>query len=198
MQKPRFSVTYLLSYLYPYKETEVSEVLRAHGKTAHSIICENYKSNDYDCEVKLELDRGFYILVGIADIIDHERYLVIEAKPQRTLRNLIKSRRARLQLSAYVAMHRKLTNGTIENGYYGAWLAYNWNNPLRFSIIKPFYLDMTVLSLLDSIARQLLREKKNDKNNRPSEDSEIYHGEVGKGSTVLGQNSIREQVSRDS
>lgn len=190
--KPRFSVTHLLSYLYPYEETEVSEVLRAHGKTAHGIICEKYPSKDYDCEVKLELDRGFYILVGIADIVDHERYLVVEVKPQSTLRNLIKSRRARLQLSAYVAMHRKLTTGTIENGYYGAWLAYNWNNPLKFSIIKPFYLDMTVLSLLDSIAKQLLRERNSGTNNRPSENSKVHNEETGERSTILRQDSIRE------
>lgn len=190
--KPRFSVTHLLSYLYPYEETEVSEVLKAHGRTAHNIICEKYPSKDYDCEVKLELDRGFYKLVGIADIVDHERYLVVEVKPQSTLRNLIKSRRARLQLSAYVAMHRKLTTGTIENGYYGAWLAYNWNNPLKFSIIKPFYLDMTVLQLLDSIAKQLIQEKKHGTDNRPSEDSKVHNGKTRERSTIPKQNVIGE------
>ena len=195
--KPRLTVTKILSYLYPYEETKISDTLKFHGRMAHQEICDNYNSNDYDCEVELELERKDYILVGRVDIIDHQRALILEAKPRSTFRNVIKSKRARLQLSAYVAMWRKLVLGTIENGYYGAWLVYNWKNPRDFAIVKPFYLDMRVLNLFDEIAKRIIEEEKNI-GNRPSKDSEVHIRGTRKRSTVLDNGEPSVRVREDS
>ena len=162
MEKPRLTVTSILNDIYG--KPDVPEEILIHGTNAHNVVEEKYKEicKDIETEKWIELDRGFYILVGKIDIVDHCNKAVIEIKTKRAKR----TQRARDQLSAYVAMYRELNK---PNWYYGYWLVYDWKNPEKFYLVKPFYLDMTILSKLDEVARKILYGGKND--NRASKNS---------------------------
>lgn len=171
--KPRISVTKILNIMYPIEESEISEILKMHGRTAHDIVAKEYcRDRSCETEVKLELDRGDYVLVGVADIVDHDNYLVLEIKTKRGFR----LDRARLQLSAYVAMYRMLYN----NYYYGAWIVYSWNNPRVYYVVRPFYLDMTILDEFDKV----VRERIIGKDNRLGKDSSVVDREAEGGGSI--------------
>lgn len=161
MSKPRLSVTSLLNKIYG--EPEVPTEILLHGMIAHEQVYEAYKKRCQNCEfeVPIEMDRGFYILYGKIDIVDHDRGLIIEVKTK----NSIRTERARMQLSAYVRMYRELN---APNYYYGVWLVYDWKEPTKFYMVKPFWLDMTILETLDKIAHEVLgdRNEEGDKDNR--------------------------------
>jgi len=149
--KPRLSVSRLLDHIYGGPGERVPEEILLHGEMAHRQVYEAYAERCKSCEyeVPLELDRGFYVLHGRVDIVDHDNKWIVEVKT----RGSVRSERARMQLSAYVAMYRELYG---PNNYYGVWLVYDWREPSRFYIVKPFWLDMTVLSVLDRAAREIL------------------------------------------
>ena len=155
MEKPRFTVTRLLEHIAPYPGERKEELL-FHGNMSHEKVYEEYRNrvcNNIETELWIELDRGFYTLVGKIDIVDHCSKKILEVKPFKSLKN----KRAILQLSAYTLMYRE-KNSIPEHAwiYRGYFLVYNWKEPTKFYIVKPFYLDFTILKQLDEIARRMI------------------------------------------
>ena len=155
--KPVFFVSELI-YCPHYKtrvpESIVNEKMRE-GEKYHRMIQRYFvnRFRHYDAELQLELDREKYILVGHADLVDHKDHVVIEIKPHlgRDIRHIY-------QLSAYVAMFNEI----YKANYYGEFLIYyhdKYRGTLKWKRVRPLYLVMHILSILDKVAEIKLEKE---------------------------------------
>lgn len=153
-RKPVFFVSELI--YCPYYSTgaprSIVEEKRNEGIEVHRRI-QSYllrRFDHYEAEKLLVLDRGDYVLVGHADLVNHREKLVIEIKP-----HLGNDVRHIYQLSAYVKMYNTIYN----RNYYGAFMVYRVRRDMagniisiNYQVVKPFYLIDYILDILDKIA----------------------------------------------
>jgi len=106
MEKRKYRVSELLRCDF-FKPSPFALEVMAHGSLMHAVVTSSMLARFPRLQVEphLELDRGFYVLVGHPDLVDEESRVVFEIKPRRLRPSYS------MQLEAYAEMLEELKGG---------------------------------------------------------------------------------------
>jgi len=147
-EKRRFRVSELLRCDL-FAPTPFADDAMARGSIMHAVVASSMLSKfpHLQVEPRVELDRGFYILVGHPDLVDKEAKIVYEVKPRRFRPPYS------IQLEAYAEMMEALEGGE----WSAAFVFYDRDGSYT---IQPTFRKKGALKALDDLARaKLLLEK---------------------------------------
>ena len=146
--KRRFRVSELLRCDL-FSPTLLADEAMARGSIMHAVVTSSMLSKfpHLQVEPRVELDRGFYVLVGHPDLVDKEARVVYEVKPRRFRPSYS------LQLEAYAEMMEVLEGGEWST----AFIFYDRDGNYA---VQPTFRKKGALRALDDLARaRLLLEK---------------------------------------
>jgi hypothetical protein len=147
-EKRRFRVSELLRCDL-FAPTPFADDAMARGSLMHAVVASSMLSRfpHLQVEPRIEVDRGFYVLVGHPDLVDKEARIVYEVKPRRLRPSYS------LQLEAYAEMLEELEGGE----WSAAFVLYERDGSYA---IQPTFRKKGALRTLDDLARaRLLLEK---------------------------------------
>jgi hypothetical protein len=147
-EKRRFRVSELLR-CDAFAPAPFADEAMARGSVMHAVVASSMLSRfpHLQVEPRIELDRGFYVLVGHPDLVDKEAKIVYEIKPRR-LRPLYS-----IQLEAYAEMLEELEGGE----WAAAFVLYDRDGNYT---IQPTFRKKGALRALDDLARaRMILEK---------------------------------------
>ena len=146
--KRRFRVSELLRCDL-FVATPFADDAMARGSIMHAVVTSSMLSKfpHLQVEPRVELDRGFYILVGHPDLVDKEARVVYEIKPQRFRPSYS------IQLEAYAEMMEELEGGE----WSAAFVFYDRDGNYT---VQPTFRKRGVLKTLDDLAKaRMMLEK---------------------------------------
>jgi hypothetical protein len=140
-EKRRFRVSELLRCDL-FAPTPFADEAMARGSIMHAVVASELLSRfpHIQVEPRVELDRGFYILVGHPDLVDKEARIVYEIKPQRFRPSYS------VQLEAYAEMMEALEGGE----WSAAFVFYDKDGNYT---VQPTFRKRGALKTLDDLAR---------------------------------------------
>jgi hypothetical protein len=141
MEKRRFRVSELLRCDL-FAPTPFADEAMARGSIMHAVVTSSMLSKfpHLQVEPRVELDRGFYVLVGHPDLVDREARIVYEIKPQRFRPSYS------IQLEAYAEMLEALEGGEWST----AFILYDKDGNYT---IQPTFRRKGALRTLDDLAK---------------------------------------------
>ena len=146
--KRRFRVSELLRCDL-FVATPFADDAMARGSIMHAVVTSSMLSKfpHLQVEPRVELDRGFYVLVGHPDLVDKEARVVYEIKPQRFRPSYS------IQLEAYAEMMEELEGGE----WSAAFVFYDRDGNYT---VQPTFRKKGVLKTLDDLAKaRMMLEK---------------------------------------
>ena len=147
-EKRRFRVSELLRCDL-FVATPFADDAMARGSIMHAVVTSSMLSKfpHLQVEPRIELDRGFYILVGHPDLVDKEARVVYEIKPQRFRPSYS------IQLEAYAEMMEELEGGE----WSAAFVFYDRDGNYT---VQPTFRKKGALKTLDDLAKaRMMLEK---------------------------------------
>ena len=140
-EKRRFRVSELLRCDL-FAPTPFADDAMTRGSLMHAVVTSSMLSRfpHLQVEPRVELDRGFYVLVGHPDLVDKEARIVYEIKPRRLRPSYS------IQLEAYAEMLEELEGGEWAT----AFILYDRDGNYT---VQPTFRKRGALRALDDLAK---------------------------------------------